>query len=137
MNYSLAETRFTDSLRGRDRSPASGIPGHFDRLRRLPLRPIAVLIKELNHEQSQTWGNICCLCGDGISFRSGPVGACPPSAEDGSTAAANGVMDNLTFDNWTMEDVDEDTHIAKYYTKAPERPVQSGRRFFATSQSAT
>jgi polygalacturonase len=40
-----------------------------------------------------------------------------------STRGRGGVMENLRFDNWTMEDVDEGINVTNYYTRAPEEPV--------------
>jgi len=40
-----------------------------------------------------------------------------------STRARGGVMENLRFDNWTMENVEEGINVTNFYTKAPEEPV--------------
>ncbi|HWB85668.1 MAG TPA: glycoside hydrolase family 28 protein [Bryobacteraceae bacterium] len=40
-----------------------------------------------------------------------------------STRGRGGVMENLRFDNWTMEDVDEGINVTNYYTRVPEEPV--------------
>jgi polygalacturonase len=40
-----------------------------------------------------------------------------------STRGRGGVLENLRFDNWTMEGVGEGINVTSYYTRVPEEPV--------------
>ena len=40
-----------------------------------------------------------------------------------STRGRGGLIENIRFDHWTMEDVPEAINVTNYYTRAPEEPV--------------
>jgi polygalacturonase len=40
-----------------------------------------------------------------------------------STRARGGMIENVRFDHWTMDAVDEAINVTNYYTQAPEEPV--------------
>jgi polygalacturonase len=40
-----------------------------------------------------------------------------------STRGRGGVIENVRFDNWTMDAVDEAINVTNYYTRGPEEPV--------------
>jgi polygalacturonase len=47
-----------------------------------------------------------------------------------STRGRGGVMEDIRFDNWTMEDVGEAINVTNYYTRAPEEPVSERTPIF-------
>ena len=47
-----------------------------------------------------------------------------------STRGRGGVLENLRFDNWTMEGVGEGIHVTNYYTKTAEEPVSERTPIF-------
>ena len=40
-----------------------------------------------------------------------------------STRGRGGLIENIRFDHWTMENVDEAINVTNYYTRAPEEPA--------------
>jgi polygalacturonase len=47
-----------------------------------------------------------------------------------STRGRGGVIENVRFDHWTMDNVDEAINVTNYYTRSPEEPVSERTPIF-------